>query len=110
MSEEELLELIGYAEQAEVYFSPETARARALEDVAKLVVRHRRAICAFYASWKQESRRRDDVLLVAALADFVVAFVGAPAAFTVAALLVLRGLDSVCKRSAARRTKKPAPK
>jgi hypothetical protein len=110
MTQDELLELIGYTEQVEVYFSPETARANALENVAKLVTKHRSAICAFYASWKREARRRDDVLLVAALADFLVALVGAPAAFTVAALLVLRGLDALCQRTAARRTKKPTPR
>jgi hypothetical protein len=99
LSEDQLQILLGYTMAPPgVFYEREAAQEQGKTWLNKFVENNREAICEQYRAWNSQSRQRDDVLLVAALADILTTVLGGPGGvFNVATLLVLRGLDGLCE-------------
>ena len=105
LPEDRLLTLIGYSipETAGVLFSPEEAQGRAERWLSEMLEKHREKICEAYEKLSAREEYKDDVTVVSGLADLLASLALGVGGFTVAALLVLRGLRKLCGKEDAPR-------
>ena len=98
LPEDRLLTVIGYSlpEATTTLFGPREAREQAAKWLDRVLRHNREQICGWWHEISGRERFDDDTTLAAALADFLVALALEAGGFTVAVLLVKRGLKKLC--------------
>ena len=99
LSEARLLILLGYSlpESDETIMGPEKAKFLAEEWLATNMERIRVAVCRAYRKWESDSAYKDDVTIIAGIADIISSLAIGVGGFTVAALICARGLSKMCE-------------